>query len=152
MLEEYAQRSYASALRVKSELTGQNRPKMKALADWWKMVNANWDRVRIAAVHADLGAVHALGEKIPVSVEIETGPIDPNHLVVEVVHGPTDGDGRIVEGTVSDATLAGTGNGLHKFEAVIRCARSGRQGMAVRIRPGRPGSEWIFDQTLVRWG
>lgn len=152
MLEEYAQRSYASALRVKSELTGQNRPKMRALADWWKMVNGNWERVRIAGVRADLGAVHALGERIPVTVEIETGPIDPSHLLVEVVHGPTDGDGRIVEGAVSDATLTGSGNGLHRFEAVIHCARSGRQGMAVRIRPGRPGSEWIFDQTLVRWG
>src|SRR6185369_12451875 len=134
-------RFYASALRVKSELTGENRPRMRALADWWRMVNASWDRVRIADVQADLGAVKA-----------ETGPIDPGHLVVEVVHGPTDGDGRIVEGTVSHATLASGDNGTHRFDAVIHCARSGRQGLAVRVRPGRPGSEWIFDQTLVRWG
>jgi len=152
MLEEYATRFYASALRVKSELTGENRPRMRALADWWRMVNASWDRVRIADVQADLSAVHALGEQIPVAVKVETGPIDPGHLVVEVVHGPTDGDGRIVEGTVAHATLASGDNGTHRFDAVIHCARSGRQGMAVRVRPGRPGSEWIFDQTLVRWG
>jgi starch phosphorylase len=152
MLEEYATRFYASALRVKSELTGENRGRMRALADWWRMVNASWGRVRITGVEADLGVVHALGERIPVRIGVEAGPIDASHLVVEVVHGPTDGDGRIVEASMADASLTGSENGVHHFDAVIRCTRSGRQGMAVRIRPGRPGSEWIFDQTLVRWG
>jgi len=152
MLEEYAQRFYASALRVRSELTGENRPRMRALSDWWRMVNANWERVRIADVQADLGAVHALGAQIPVAVVIDAGPIDPAHLVVEVVHGPTDGDGRILEAEVAPATHAPSDNGMQRFTATISCRRSGRQGLAVRVRPGRPGSEWIFDQTLVRWG
>jgi starch phosphorylase len=152
MLEEYAQRFYASALRVRDELTGENRSRMRALADWWRMVNASWDRVRIADVQADLSTVHALGAQVPVSIAIDSGPIDPSHLVVEVVHGPTDGDGRIIEGEVVPATLAPSDNGLQRFTATISCRRSGRQGLAVRVRPGRPGSEWIFDQTLVRWG
>jgi starch phosphorylase len=152
MLEEYAQRSYASALRVRGELMGDNRPRMRALTDWWRMVNEQWPRVRIAQVEADLRSPHPLGARLPVAIAVEAGPIDPEHLVVEVVHGPTDGDGRIVDPTVTRATSAPSENGLHHFAATIACSRSGRQGLAVRIRPGRPGSEWIFDQTLVRWG
>ncbi len=152
MIEEYAQRCYASALRVRSELTGENRPRMRALADWWRMVNSSWDRVRIVDVKADLGAVHSLGAQIPVAIAVDGGPIDPAHLVVEVVHGPTDGDGRIVEASVTPATASPSSDGVQRFHATVSCTRAGRQGLAVRVRPGRPGSEWIFDQTLVRWG
>jgi starch phosphorylase len=152
MLEEYAQRFYASALRVRGELTGPNRGRMRELSDWWRMVNSSWSQVRITDVEADLRAIHALGAQIPVSVLVDAGPIDPAHLVVEVVHAPTDGDGRILEAEVAPAAHAPGSNGLHRFVATIACRRSGRQGLAVRIRPGRPGSEWIFDQTLVRWG
>ena len=116
------------------------------------MVNSSWDQVRIAQVDADLAKVHPLGAQIPVSVMVDAGPIDPSHLVVEVVYGPTDGDGRILDAEVAPAVHAPSRNGLHRFTATISCRRSGRQGLAVRVRPGRPGSEWIFDQTLVRWG
>jgi starch phosphorylase len=152
MLEEYAQRFYASALRVRTELTGDNRGRMRALADWWRMVNASWDRVRIVDVQSDLDTVHPLGAQIPVSVLAEPGPIDPAHLVVEVVHGPTDGDGHILDAEVALASFTGSQNGVSRWSATVPCKRSGRQGLAVRVRPGRPGSEWIFDQTLVRWG
>ncbi len=152
MLEEYATRFYASSLRVKSELTGENRGRMRALCDWWSMVNHHWERVRIAEVRADVNSVHPLGDRMPVEITVDAGPIDPSHLVVEVVHGPTDGDGRITEAVVAVASHVGSGDGVQRYSATIACGRSGRQGLAVRVRPGRPGSEWIFDQTLVRWG
>jgi len=152
MLEEYATRFYASALRVNSELTGGNRGRMRALSDWWRMVNQSWQGVRIADVSADLSAALTLGARLPVAIAVDAGPIDPAHLVVEVVHGPTDGDGRIQDATVAPAAHLGKEGGLHRYGATIACGRSGRQGLAVRVRPGRPGSEWIFDQTLVRWG
>ncbi len=152
MLEEYATRFYAQSLRVQGELTGANRGRLRGLNDWWRMVNSEWDHVRIVDVSVDTSPVHPLGSRLPVQIALDCGPIDPSHVVVEVVHGPTDGDGRIVDAVVAPATHAGHADGLQRYTATIACGRSGRQGLAVRVRPGRPGSEWIFDQTLVRWG
>jgi starch phosphorylase len=152
MLEEYASRFYAPALRVHDELGGHNRGRMRALSDWWRMVNQSWERVRIADVKVAADAPLALGERLPVAIALDAGPIDPAHLVVEVVHGPLDGDGRIREAAVAATSHAGNEAGLERYTATVPCSRSGKQGLAVRVRPGRAGSEWIFDQTLVRWG
>jgi len=73
-------------------------------------------------------------------------------VVVEVYEGDVSASGELVNGHAQRLEHAeSAGSGVHAFRGEVRCARSGRIGIAVRMRAAREDLETPLDQDLVLW-
>ena len=152
MMQEYTSTSYRPAMHAHGSLTGDHRQRVVDLSSWWNFVQENWHDVRIVEVDADLSRVRDLGEEIPVTVRVESGPIDPRDLVVETMIGTTDGEHRLQNVTIERARHTTTDEGQHVFYGSVACRRTGKLGLAVRVRPATAGSDLLWDPVLFHWG
>jgi len=85
-------------------------------------------------------------------VIVKSGKLDPKDLRVEALHGPTDGEGKLADPQIQELAFTGTESGHHRFAGQVPCERSGRLGLAVRVRPARTDPGLLLETSLVRWG
>jgi starch phosphorylase len=152
MMLEYQDQFYRNMVRDRRELIGASRPQLQEFVQWWQHMNGVWPEVRILEVNADLQRSREVGEQIPVTVVVASSAVQADDLRVEILHGPTDNDGKLLQAQVSGAPLIRSDGDQHRYEGSIPCRRSGRHGMAVRIRPAIPGVCERFEAPFAHWG
>jgi starch phosphorylase len=153
MVEQYTERFYQPSLLQWNWLTSDGMGELKQLARWRKEIADLWDSVRVMDVESESAAESRVGDEIPVRVRLQLGKIQPDDVVVELIHGKMDAMGNITDG--EPVTLAHEpehdGDGLCTFTGSVPCRRAGRNGFSVRVLPYRIGLNNPFDLGLVSW-
>ncbi len=152
MVKEYADGFYRPALESRKRLSGNDGEELKALLEWHRHIDENWQDVQITNVDTDLQKARGVGEEIPVSVQVEAPGIDPQDLVVEVLIGTPDAEGHLQDVSVEPTRYTSSDHTGHGFYGTVACQRTGRFGLTVRVRPARSGSDLLWDRTLFHWG
>ncbi|MCE9592426.1 MAG: alpha-glucan family phosphorylase [Planctomycetes bacterium] len=152
MVQEYAQKLYLPALHRARRLSENKLAGSIELAHQKDRLRANWGKLRIEDVIADVGRPLGVGESMPVGIVINLAELAPADVRVQVFLGPMDHDGRITHGTASDMDhRQDLGGGRHRFEGTVHAPNSGRYGFAVRVVPGGELLRTVTEPGLMVW-
>jgi len=102
---------------------------------WRERLLAHWPEVRVEQVESPEGASFPAGSNLPLAVRVSLGVIHPGDVVVEVVSGPADAEGRVTPETCTPLKLSGSESGVAVFRGELHLSGPGRRGYAIRVRP-----------------
>jgi starch phosphorylase len=96
---------------------------------------------------------YRVGETMTVEAVIAIpDAVDPRDLDVQLFSGRIDTSSRIVEPRVVPmAKRETTAPGHYRYEGVVKCHTTGKQGFAVRIVPGTQDLATPFEPGLITW-
>jgi len=86
MVSEYTERFYVPASRHGAEMRADGFRRAKELAAWKAKVRKSWDKVRLAPVgKLSEPFERPFGEPVPVTIQVQSDGISPDHFRAEVV-------------------------------------------------------------------
>jgi glycogen phosphorylase len=153
MVREYSEYLYLPASDRHAELAKNHFARARSLASWKSCVQAEWPKVKVAAVNGEDRRVVRIGEKVKVEAKLFLGDISPDSVAVELYHGPLDAEGDILfGGTLPMRFLRREADGACLYRASLEaCSRSGQHGYTVRVIPRHPDLYSSFVPGLIRW-
>ncbi|MFL6171552.1 MAG: alpha-glucan family phosphorylase, partial [Marmoricola sp.] len=139
MLRDYVERLYLPATEA-AHAINSSFDGARDLADFKARVRAGWDQVRID--HVESGGVAEspeVGATLDLQVYVSLGPLSPQDVVVEVVHGRVKGEDNLLDPVaiplVPSESYEG---GRHRFSGHLVLERAGAFGYTVRVLPHHP--------------
>ncbi|MBI2321309.1 MAG: alpha-glucan family phosphorylase [Chloroflexi bacterium] len=149
---EYTQRFYLPAHAAYRRLSEDGFAPARSLAAWRQRVRETWPQVRVVDVSVDGPEVLAVGDSLHVLARIRLGPLRPDEVLVQVLHGPVTAEGEIGTSNVVTMTLGEEAcRGEAAFGTALVCAQSGLHGFLVRVLPRHPDLPDPFEPRLVVW-
>ena len=107
--------------------------------------------MKIARVHAENTREIRVGDQIRVSASVFLGEIGSGDVRVQIVYGPVDENGTIVNGSASDMQHSGVTEGEHQYEGQLECRESGSYGFSGRVIPYHPDVRVPFEHPWLVW-
>lgn len=152
MVQEYAERFYIPAGSRHLELISGAGEKGKALADWLRRVEQQWNGVRVENVAVTGDDQLQVGNNLEVRADIQLGGLSTDDINVELYHGQIDATGQIVDARPISMSVVSNGAGSARFVGHIPCRTSGQHGYAVRVLPRHAHLPRNFEPGLICWG
>lgn len=151
MLKEYIERYYVPAARNADTFRQDGCRLARDLAAWRSRVRDAWPRVVVWA-QGPHSARLRVGQEITVEARLRLDGLTPEDVLVEVVHGVVDEEGRVRD-LVAQPMVPGDMDeqGAMHYSAVLRVERNGEVAYGVRAIPYRPELPGKFDLGLVKW-
>ncbi|SHE72746.1 alpha-glucan family phosphorylase [Desulforamulus putei] len=152
MVKEYTDRFYSEAVRRGEQFASNHFHVASQVQDFKRYMKDNWHHV--AVKHVDANAVKGkelkAGETLELAADVYLGPIAPDNVVVEVVHG-CEGDHTLVGIKATPLKVAGQkGEGIYHYRGGFTLDQ-GTCGFTVRIRPEHPLFATKFELPLASW-
>ncbi|MEV0892712.1 alpha-glucan family phosphorylase [Promicromonospora sp. MEB111] len=137
MVSEYVHGLYAPAARAGRLLVADGYAAAKDLAGWKAHVRGSWPQVRVDHVEsAGIGEAVRVGDRLTVRAYVSLGPLSPDDVDVQVVHGRVTEADVIDEFTAESLALVESYEaGRHAFGGEVGLDTSGPFGYTVRIVP-----------------
>ena len=144
MVDDYNRKYYLPAARAYGCMAAENASAARALVkEKAKLVdNFFGGKLYISnpVVNAELDTLH-VGDKIPVTVEVNLGGMLPEEVEVDAYSGAADAHNEIIDGAATPLVmLEQRGNGNYLYGGEIVCSASGRFGLTARIKAA--GDAW----------
>jgi glycogen phosphorylase len=136
MVRDYVTELYAPAYRSGQALDG-GFAGARELATWKSRVRAAWPSVRVDHVETTgVADVPEVGSTLEARAFVSLGPLAPDDVDVQVVHGRVD-DRDQITGTsaVSLRHEEAYEGGRHRYVGTVRLDRAGPFGYTVRVVP-----------------
>ncbi|MDP8938436.1 MAG: alpha-glucan family phosphorylase [Actinomycetota bacterium] len=151
MVRDYVAQMYEPAAVRADSMLAEGARRARDLAAWKKRVMTGWDAVHIDAVETDTDVVD-LGQARQVTATVGLGPLGPDDVHVQVVHGLVGSTDELLDTSVATMALSGpNGDGRHRYEGSFTCERAGRYGFTVRAVPAHPDAISFADAGRVTW-
>ena len=148
MVRDYVTEYYEPAARGSDRMTSDAGTPARELSAWKQHVTAAWPAVAVTiAGHDSSLDAGAAGDTRHVVAELDSGSIDRNEILVQLVHGPLLATGEFDEHALT--ALAMTPGDDGRYHAEFIADRAGRWGVSVRALPTHPSLAGSFDTGLV---
>jgi starch phosphorylase len=154
MVQQYVEVCYWPSAERHLRLAADNLRRAADLAKWRGRLSQGWGQVRVEAVEAQ-GNTDSLrvGSELRVRARVDLGPLSPDEVQVQLVHGVLDSMGQIARPHTAAMSTNGSPNGPRwEFAGAIDCSASGQYGYAVRVLPKNEDLGNPFEPGLVTWG
>jgi starch phosphorylase len=152
MVREYTERFYLPAHAYHQQLLADGAARAASLASSIARIGNAWPQVRIEILDSRLPAEIQVGENIHFQARVQTGPLSPEDLRVELYSGRLNADGEIIEPVVIEMKPSDSNKDGYLYETTaIPCCGSGRHGYTVRVLPYHPDLKNKFAPRLIRW-
>ncbi|MGI4895801.1 MAG: alpha-glucan family phosphorylase, partial [Janthinobacterium lividum] len=151
MVTDYVEQLYVPAAKAGRTAGAAEAAGARDLARWKASVRAAWPLVRVEHVESSgVGDSAQIGDTVRVRGFVTLGSLDPDDVVVQVVHGRVDDSDELwPSGTVSLHHAEGLGDGRHRFEGEFVLGQTGPFGYTVRILPKHEGLATSAELGLV---
>ncbi|MGI9034014.1 MAG: alpha-glucan family phosphorylase [Acidimicrobiales bacterium] len=152
MVRDYVTGMYepAAARRLALEADGQART--RALAAWKAKVRQGWASVRVTLVDPAAPVDAQAGGSHTVAAAAVLGDLSATDVEVQLLHGPVDAAGNLVDPTVVPMVARSSVEGAERrFETTFTYARTGRYGWTVRVVPTHPDLRTWAELGCVTW-
>ena len=136
MVRDYVRQLYTpsatTARRLNSDYAGAAE-----LAAWKKKVRSGWPSVRVEHVESSgVGDAPEVGDSVSVRAFVALGPLSPEDVDVQLVHGRSTAEDELVDTVVESMQVAESyEGGRHRFDGAVDLDRSGAFGYTVRVIP-----------------
>ncbi|SEE40990.1 alpha-glucan family phosphorylase [Jiangella alba] len=135
MVRDYVERLYRPAAQAGRTLNADFDGAV-SLADWKEQVRAAWPQVRVEHVETTTADTFERGQTLRLHAFVTLGPLTPDDVDVQVVHGPVDDADTLREPAVTPMTLSERqDDGAYRFDGEVQLDRTGAFGYTVRIVP-----------------
>ncbi len=152
MVKDYTEEFYLKAHEHYLALEADGAARSRLLAAWMARVRQAWPEVRVEAVEQLSNGALLVGTSLQARARVRLGPLSPEDVRVELFEGRVDPSGELSETESIRMTPAGQdAEGVSRFEATAPCARSGKYGFTVRVRPDHPDLAAPFVPGLICW-
>jgi len=151
MVRDYVTQFYEPAGIGTTTMTADGARPARDLAAWKQHVRAAWPDVQVWLVDdgSDIGE-GAAGEARNVVIELEPGPLRPDDIAVQLVHGPLRGDSSFDEAQMHVVSTTVGDDG--RYRASFAPDRAGRWGVAARALPSHVHQRGLSDTGLISVG
>jgi glycogen phosphorylase len=151
MVRDYVTEYYEPAATGTNTMTSDAGKPARELAAWKQRVQAAWPDVSVRLIDDDSSTGGgAAGQARVAVVELDPGTLDPDEIVVQLVHGPLSIDGSFDEARLTIVPM--TVSDDRRFRATFVPDRAGRWGVAARAMPTHAYLRGPFDTGLVTVG
>jgi starch phosphorylase len=150
MVRDYVELMYEPAGKRGDALGADRFVRARALAAWKTRVIGGWGDVRVRLLDGD-DQVTDLGSDRTVTAEVLLGPLSPDDVAVDLVHGavgPTDE--LSIAGVVAMHRVDGDAD-RHVYMGAFTCERAGRYGFTARVVPSHPDLASPAELGRVMW-
>ncbi|WP_026875347.1 alpha-glucan family phosphorylase [Jiangella gansuensis] len=135
MVREYVDQLYrpaaASSRALNADFDGA-----AALADWKERVRAAWSSVAVDHVESTTVDTFERGQTLRLHAFVSLGPLTPDDVDVQVVHGGVDDNDTLREPAATAMSMSEQhGDGRYRFDGEVHLDRAGPFGYTVRIVP-----------------
>lgn len=154
MVQQYVEMCYwPSGLRY-VRLTGNHLSKARELSEWRRRLQDGWSQIRVQEVQAiNGGDTMHVGSELHVIAQVHLGPLTPDDVTVELLHGGLDSFGEITHPHADAMAANGSPRGpIWEYRGAIACRASGQYGLAVRVLPRHGDLQHHFEPGLICWG
>jgi glycogen phosphorylase len=153
MVREYAEMFYLPSLRRGRLLASEKLARARKLAAAKLRLRDKWTTIKVVSARAAGDCHYRVGETMTVEAVISIPDnVDPRDVDVQLFSGRLDTSGRIAEPRVVPmAKRESTAPGLFRYEGLIKCQNTGKQGFAIRIVPGTQDLATPFEPGLITW-
>ncbi|MEO6121770.1 MAG: alpha-glucan family phosphorylase [Acidimicrobiales bacterium] len=153
MVRDYVEQMYEPMAGRADNMGASNHARSKALTAWKQRVRDGWSAVRVESVDSD-ASVADLGAERVIETAVALGPLAPDDVAVQLLHGPVVGNDEMTD--IRHVTLAlsgpGEGAGSWRYAGLLECEVAGRHGFTVRVVPAHPDLATVADMGCVAWG
>lgn len=152
MVKEYTERFYIEAAQRGMQFYADHFQVAAEIQDFKRYIKENWHHVAVKLVNANGIKEKELkvGDQLDLAAEVYLGPIKPEDVAVEVVHG-CEGDHTLVGIKATPLQLEGPrGEGSYHYRGGFKLDQ-GTCGFTVRIRPDHPLFATKFELPLASW-
>jgi len=150
MVRDYVTKYYEPAAIGTNTMTADAGAPARELAAWKQRVVEAWPDVRVRVGDGPGADGGAAGVMRDIAVELDTGSLGGNEIVVQLLHGPLLADGSFDEALLNVMPMAAGDDG--RFHAAFAPDRAGRWGVTARALPTHPHLRNLFDTGLVTIG
>lgn len=137
MLHDYVEQLYRPASISGRAARSDDFKAAKELAAWTSRVRSAWGDVSVEHVDS-MGITDEpqIGESLTVNAYVRLGPLAPDNVTVQVVHGQVTDNDDLAQTSSDDLTVAEQlGDGRYLFTGSVTIDRSGSFGYSVRVLP-----------------
>ena len=151
MVQDYVERLYVPAAVAGASLAASGFAGAKDLAAWKERVLAAWPGVRVDHVDSEgVGSTPEVGDVLTVSAWVSLGALEPDDVVVQVVHGRVGEDDELVETSTTVLPVEQSfEEGRHHFSGDVTLRTTGAFGYTVRVLPHHAGQASDAETALV---
>jgi len=150
MVKEYADRFYSQAARRGEAFAAENFKVANQVHDYKRFIKENWHHVAVKSVDTQGEKDMKVGQTLQLTANVYLGPIPPENVAVEVVHG-CEGDHTLLGIKTAPLTVEShNGDGVYRFKGGF-ALEQGTCGFTVRIRPFNPFFANKFELPLASW-
>jgi starch phosphorylase len=154
MVQQYVEVCYWPSAQRYLRLAADDLRRAGELAAWRRKLQQAWGQVRVEAAEPE-GSTDTMrvGSELKVRARVSLGPLSPDDVQVQLVHGVLDSFGEIAHPHSVPMMPNGAPHGAkYEFTGAIDCTASGQYGFAVRVLPQHPDLPHPFEPGLVCWG
>jgi starch phosphorylase len=153
MVQEYADKFYFASFQKRIDLMDHNWKKGKEYSAWKSKVFQNWNRVKFISIVEDWkNDVLKVGNKYPITAEVELGELTPDDVDIQIYYG------KIENGSTDNRKFVTMTNSPKKtksnkyfYRGEIECNDTGQFGYTLRILPKNELMINQFELGLIRW-
>ena len=151
MVRDYVEGLYEPMAQRNEAMSASGHARGRALSAWKGRVRASWDEVAIEALNGETTPAD-LGAERTVEALVRLGPLTPDDVAVELLHGPLGDDG---EPAFSSSPMAMVGHedddGRYRYAGRFICGHAGRYGYTARVVAHHPDLGHTSELGCVAW-
>lgn len=148
MVRDYVTHLYEPAAAGSAAVNAHNSAPARDLASWKQRVRIAWPAVRITGLETESVPGRA-GDSRPVRATVDLGGLQVGDVTVQILHGPIDNAGALIEPSVAQVPLTATDDGTWAGEYVV--GSPGAYGVTLRVLPTHALLANPVELGLVTW-
>ncbi|MDP8991842.1 MAG: alpha-glucan family phosphorylase [Actinomycetota bacterium] len=151
MVRDYVEGLYEPMARRAETMSAAGRAAARSLSAWKQRVLAGWRDVTVDTLVGETTPAE-LGAERTVELVVRLGPLSPDDVAVELLHGPLGPDGKPDLSAV-EMDLVGPDDdaGRYRYAGRFTCGRAGRYGYTARVVPSHPDFLQPSEMGCVAW-
>jgi starch phosphorylase len=132
-------------------LAADHGARLGPILEWRRRFRTAGSQVKITRVQAESGQAIRVAAKMRVAANVVLGEIPPEAVRLQIVSGPVNEEGKIVNSSPSDMKHVGIAGNEHQYEGELQCLESGSYGFSVRVIPYHPDVRIPFEHPWLVW-
>ena len=152
MVQEYTERLYAPGARRFGKLSAEDGKLARELSAWLKRLRDHWHELRVVRLESNATDGLPVSADIQLTARLNLGSLTSEDISVQALYGGIGPQGEIVDYATTPMILQGQDDdGGYRYNAPLRCTRSGLCGFTIRVLPDHPELEDHHVPGLVLW-
>lgn len=142
MIGEYKSQFYVHASKNFHDFLENNAQKAQQRIVQRNRLKNLWSHIKISPPVRHADGPFRVGQKIPITVAVNLGELQPEEVEVELFYGEQKSVDTLTGGIKQTMTVQeGQSDGQYIYTSAIRCDKAGQYGLTARVLPS--GDDWI---------